>query len=235
MSVIRLIGGDGSSTYGSSYTEWTPGSPGVDTVVSFLEKDHYYTETGTYHVTVKTWDDDMGPANATSVTFDVEVIVVPELVLTGDWEIDESDQYTLDIELINPAVDPISKLTIFWGDGTQTTGTSAYWGDITLVQTNSWTATHTYVDDGNYAIQVWADKNTANEVWSYYPPIIGDTNSDGIVDQTDLNLMIPAYCKPGDWGWRDGDFNGDGDVDLNDFFNHVCPLGVKPSPPATAS
>lgn len=43
----------------------------------------------------------------------------------------------------------------------------------------------------------------------------GDVNMDGIVDGSDLNLLLSHYDEPG--SWAEGDFNGDGIVDGSDL------------------
>lgn len=44
----------------------------------------------------------------------------------------------------------------------------------------------------------------------------GDTNSDGIVNSTDLSLLLSSYNQSGKF-WNQGDFNGDGNVNSTDL------------------
>ena len=53
----------------------------------------------------------------------------------------------------------------------------------------------------------------ANAAWETAPPLPGDANLDGEVSFADLNVVLANYNKTG-LTWSDGDFNGDGAVDL---------------------
>lgn len=60
-------------------------------------------------------------------------------------------------------------------------------------------------------------------------PCPGDVNSDGVVDLTDLAILLSNFGTPAGAAWEDGDFNADQIVDLTDLaillsqFGIVCP------------
>jgi hypothetical protein len=61
----------------------------------------------------------------------------------------------------------------------------------------------------------------------------GDANLDGVVDRLDAAVFIPQLGRRFGAQWRDGDFDGDADVDLADFDalqRHLTPaVGAPPS------
>ena len=62
-------------------------------------------------------------------------------------------------------------------------------------------------------------------------PVAGDTNQDGIVDNTDLKTFLAHFGQPGTR--TDGDFNGDGLVGFKDF--QLLELNFGRHPPAVAA
>ena len=150
-----------------------------------------------------------------------------ELYLSGGNSVNEGSDYNLTIE-VSPAIDEeVDELLIEWGDGEVSIGTPPEegnnWGnDIIDNGDGTWTATHVYKDDGNYAIEVTASMVNSTtgvstgQVWEYHSPIPGDANRDGRVDDID------AMCVSANWGitsgatWEMGDFDYDFDVDDDD-------------------
>ena len=61
----------------------------------------------------------------------------------------------------------------------------------------------------------------------------GDANRDGMVNFTDLNIVLTNYNQPG--GWSQGDFNGDGIVNFADLnilltnYNHSLASNIVPA------
>ncbi len=58
---------------------------------------------------------------------------------------------------------------------------------------------------------------------------LGDLDGDGVVDLSDLALMLSNYGQGSGQSYQDGDLDGDGDVDLSDLalmlsvYDTVCP------------
>ena len=59
---------------------------------------------------------------------------------------------------------------------------------------------------------------------------IGDLNGDGVVDLTDLSIMLSNFGTPSGATFAQGDMNGDGDVDLEDLAQLLAAFG-KNCPP----
>ncbi|MCX7428864.1 MAG: fibronectin type III domain-containing protein [Planctomycetia bacterium] len=144
-----------------------------------------------------------------------------ELNLAGPDEIDEGDVYTLSIAASDLGTEGeyIAALEIDWGDGSDpSTGDSDDWGDdITQNLDGTWTVTHPYADDGNFAVVVEAVKadaedNDLGSLVAYHPRILGDANLDGVVDDADATILACHWQQPSGATWQDGDFNGDGAV-----------------------
>ena len=53
-------------------------------------------------------------------------------------------------------------------------------------------------------------------VWLWKATIAGDTNGDGLVDLTDLGVVLSTFGMTSEATRADGDFDADGDVDLSD-------------------
>jgi hypothetical protein len=114
------------------------GSAGVWTW-SYSTSDDAPTQT----VTITATDEDGG---STSVTFDLTInSVAPTLAISGAADVDEGENYTLNLSSFDPGDDTITSWTINWGDG------------IEVVSGNPTSVSHTYVDgDASYTISASA-------------------------------------------------------------------------------
>ena len=144
-----------------------------------------------------------------------------KMYLEGDSSIKEGSEYGLTITVSDLAVgETVESITVVWGDGSpdsfgEPPQSGYYWGDgITQTGANTWTATHVY-DDGNYAIEVTAT-TTNGTVWEYHPPIPGDINMDGKVDDIDATILAVNWGAGPGCTWSMGDFNDDGYVNSED-------------------
>ncbi|MGD9126872.1 MAG: fibronectin type III domain-containing protein, partial [Planctomycetia bacterium] len=202
---------------GTFYQDYYSGDPpvaetltrtvGQDTESYFWES-HIYEYPGYYTITVAVWDDQLAQENATLTTLEVQVQDIP-LIYEGDAE---TNAYSLDFTYFDAGT--ISSMVIDWGDGTTSSGdsTSGWGDDITLNSDDrSGTATHTYADDGTYAIEITYNSTTVN----MYPLLPGDADLDGDVDGDDLGILSYNW-ESEETTWLDGDFNDDGTVDILD-------------------
>ena len=111
----------------------------------YLDDNPTGTASDVYTVNVKVRDDDGGQATASST---VQVAnVAPSNVVASPVSsiIDEGGGVTLDVTFDDPGSQDTHQVEITWGDGYVTTGTATG---------HSFTASHVYADNGNYAVSV---------------------------------------------------------------------------------
>jgi hypothetical protein len=96
-------------------------------------------------------------------------------------------------------------------------------GEIQPVETGTYTF-KTTADEG---IRVWINGQLLIDRWSDVP-LTGDTNSDGVVDATDVGTMLQNMGLAG--GAAQGDFNGDGVVNFADFQIMELSFGATATP-----
>jgi hypothetical protein len=77
--------------------------------------------------------------------------------------------------------------------------------------------------------QIWSD-GSGNSIGFLLNPVElpGDFNEDGVVDQTDFNIMASNFNAPAD-GYADGDFDFNGRVNLKDFVGFREVYGAQPA------
>jgi len=167
------------------------GSPGVNTVAQFIHNPYVYADDGTYTVTIKVADDNMGAF--VDLTFKIEVKnVVPVLAAPVPSAISINEAQSVNFTVgfsdkgfdnpLNPNLpqpliaDPKTesfRYFIDWGDGRNQVGVAppAPVADINggvdingvpFPSTGSFGATHNYADDGVYTVTIrLADDNMA--------------------------------------------------------------------------
>ena len=186
----------GDDTITSWQIDWGDGST---TAGALGNNTHTYADNGNYTITVTATDED----GSYTATKGVAVSnVAPTITLTGNAAVDEFSVYTLGFSVADPGDDTVASWTIDWGDGsTQNLAGAA----------NS--ATHRYLDDGNYTITVTATDEdgtvsatrtvTVNNV-APIPVLVGA----GTTQETGYTLTV-ASVDPGpldsaawliDWG-----------------------------------
>lgn len=62
-----------------------------------------------------------------------------------------------------------------------------------------------------------ASRSIYTGAWLWRPTVEGDINGDGVVDLSDLGVLLSKYGMTVGATRADGDFDGDGDVDLSDL------------------
>jgi hypothetical protein len=75
------------------------------------------------------------------------------------------------------------------------------------------------VDDGGASDPLSTNTLVAFEITSpvALPAPVGDLNFDGAADSADLSILVESYGAASGALWEDGDFDGDGRVDLSDL------------------
>ena len=111
----------------------------------YLDDNPTGTAADVYAVNVKVRDDDGGQAMASS-TVQVANVAPSNVVASPVGSIiDEGGGVTLDVTFDDPGSQDTHQVEITWGDGYVTTGTATG---------HSFTASHVYADNGNYAVLV---------------------------------------------------------------------------------
>ena len=111
----------------------------------YLDDNPTGTASDVYTVNVKVRDDDGGQATA-SATVQVANVAPSNVVASpASSTIDEGGGVTLDVTFDDPGSQDSHQVEITWGDGHVTTGTATG---------QSFTASHVYADNGNYAVLV---------------------------------------------------------------------------------
>lgn len=136
--------GDGTVVTGST----APGDAATP-VVRTIAGSHTYVDDGSYTVTIRYWDDDsIGPAGTLDVdyrqhsfTIDVQNIAPSNLVV-APIVVNENSVATISGSFVDPGASDTHEVVIDWGDGSAPQVVAVTAGARTF------SATHTYVDDG---------------------------------------------------------------------------------------
>jgi len=88
-----------------------------------------------------------------------------------------------------------------------------------------------YDANGNVVLRQVEDRGDTSGVEVAAPPLDGDANEDGRVDDSDLSIVLTYLGTESGATWRQGDFDGNGAVDDNDFAILLMNFGAS-RPPA---
>jgi hypothetical protein len=181
---------------------------------------HTYADNGNYTISATATDEDGTHTAGNTVNVAVQN-VVPALAISGAASVNEGSLYTLNLLSTDSGADTISKWTINWGDGT---GEEVVNGDPT-------TASHTYLDDGNYTISAtatdedgtFAAGNNVEVAVQKVAPTLALTGPTNVVENTSNNWTLGEVVDPGADNvsnyiihWGDGNTDNFTAVDIAD-------------------
>ncbi|UCE95453.1 MAG: PKD domain-containing protein [Candidatus Bathyarchaeota archaeon] len=179
---------------------------------------HQYTQNGTYVVTLNVTDTE-GLWSTTAKPISVQPPIGPTADFTWSPPIPNANQSVrFDASSSLPGWNGVAEAPIVdytWN-----------FGDGNITSTSSATIDHTFTSVANYTVSLTVtDTQGLNDtleqtvIVSEAPPLIGDVNGDGIVDITDIVLVIDAFgTTPGSPGWNSNyDLNNDLVVDITDI------------------
>jgi parallel beta-helix repeat protein len=131
------------------------------------------------------------------------------------------------ISRVDPLID-FNWSTVLPADGMPRQAYSIRWsGTIQPFETGIYTF-YTTADDG---VRLWVNGELIIDHWTNVTTP-GDTNADGVVDNTDFKTLYTNYGRAG--GWAEGDFDGDGRVGFQDFQTLERALGTSTAPVTSA-
>ncbi|MGD9127843.1 MAG: right-handed parallel beta-helix repeat-containing protein, partial [Planctomycetia bacterium] len=154
------------------------------------------------------WDNNSGATRLNTAGLEV-YDVPPTFTVSGDLFLPAGVAHTVTFSVDDPGDDEITSLTVYWGDGGHTSGSSGSWGDLTYdSENNTWTATHTYTGSdrwlNNISIQAVDSDSGFVSSLSYQGSLVVSTpvdeSDDGDYSDGDLSLREAlglAYCHQG--------------------------------------
>jgi parallel beta-helix repeat protein len=189
---VSFIGNFTDPGTGDTHTiEWnfgdgTPGSTGT------LEPTHVYADNGTYTVTLTVTDDN---AASTSDTLNMTVENIAPIVDAG-------------VDQIANEGDIVSFVGNFTDPGTADTHLIEWdFGDETPISSGTLTPTHTYTDNGTYAVNLTvtdddgaSTSDTLNVTVNNVAPVL-DEDADQTVQWGDTMTFSRSFTDPGDDSW----------------------------------
>ncbi|MCA9285809.1 MAG: CHRD domain-containing protein [Phycisphaerales bacterium] len=216
---FELVAEPGTSLDGLTYLVIGDGAGGSGTIEAVIDLTGQTVPASGFFVAAEATFTLGTPDLVTNLNFENSDNVTHLLVsgftgADGD-DLDTDDDCTLDIEPWDTVLDIVSLVEEL---RSPPTGTECYYGppvgpDDTFVPGHIYRCT----PDGTWTIgpfdiAVGDDTPGAANVACAVPPVcIGDLNDDGVVDGSDLGILL------GSWGTPDNDLNGDGDVDGSDL------------------
>jgi PKD repeat protein len=191
---VEIDWGDGSAT---QIVDVAPGQRSVVALHQYLDDNPTGTPQDVYTITVRVLDDDGGVSAAATPTVTVQNVAPFNVTATPRAaSFAEGSIATVDFAFEDPGTQDTHTYVIDWGDGTATTAG--------VVAGRAFSASHTYADNGNYAVKVTVTDDDGGVglgsgvvVVANVPPTLAATIDKTTIHEGQSVSIDAAFSDPG--------------------------------------